>query len=148
MPSKSRQKSDPYARLIQGRTINPNGCWISSLQPSAAGYIYVGQGRGEPKILAHRLSYERNVGPIPDGFDLDHLCRNRSCWNYEHVEPVTRQVNLLRGETLTAEHARAIACPKGHAFDERNTGRSKHGRFCRECRRAYDRVRRPRMAGD
>ena len=44
----------------------------------------------------HRVTYEHLVGPIPPGLDLDHLCRNRSCCNPDHLEPVTRSVNILR----------------------------------------------------
>src|ERR1019366_9702648 len=49
-------------------------------------------------ISATRYSYERFVGPIPKGLHLDHLCRNRGCVNPEHLEPVTCQENIRRGE--------------------------------------------------
>lgn len=135
-----RSKIDPYERLVRGRIINPEGCWISHLRPAGIGYVYVGQGRDKPKLLAHRLSYERNVGPIPLGYDLDHLCRNRACWNFAHVEPVTRLVNLQRGETTVARRG-APDCINGHAFTLSNTytnpvsGR----RQCRICKRASQR---------
>ncbi len=51
------------------------------------------------KKLAHRLAYELQVGPIPDGLVIDHLCRNRRCVNVAHMEPVTRAENSLRGES-------------------------------------------------
>ena len=61
-------------------------------------------GYGRPNILgkqyyAHRLSYEEFIGPVPEGMQLDHLCRNRSCINPEHLEPVTQIENIRRGET-------------------------------------------------
>lgn len=47
--------------------------------------------------VVHRYAYEHEVGPIPDGLDLDHLCRIRHCCNPAHLEPVTRGENLRRG---------------------------------------------------
>jgi len=46
---------------------------------------------------AHRVYWERENGPIPEGLDLDHLCRVRACCNPAHTEPVTRAENLRRG---------------------------------------------------
>lgn len=54
---------------------------------------------------AHRFSYETFVGPIPEGLELDHLCRNRKCVNPYHLEPVTHTVNMRRG-------ARTILTPE------------------------------------
>lgn len=46
--------------------------------------------------LTHRAAYEALVGPIPDGMEVDHLCRNRACCNPAHLEPVTHGVNMRR----------------------------------------------------
>ena len=51
---------------------------------------------------AHRWAYEHLVGPIPPGLQIDHLCRVRHCVNPDHMEPVTNQVNQLRGTALNA----------------------------------------------
>jgi hypothetical protein len=68
--------------------------------------------------------------------DIDHLCRNRACVNPDHLEPVTRRENLLRGLTTTARNASRTHCPQGHPYDERNTYISPKGdRRCRECQR-------------
>jgi hypothetical protein len=48
---------------------------------------------------AHRLSYEHWVGPVSEGLELDHLCRVRSCVNPKHLEPVTRRINQVRGQS-------------------------------------------------
>lgn len=47
--------------------------------------------------LAYKLYSERVYGPIPDGWDLDHLCRNPGCVNPDHLEPVTHAENCRRG---------------------------------------------------
>lgn len=63
--------------------------------------------------LAHRLSYSIMVGEIPAGLVIDHLCRNHSCINPNHLEPVTSKVNSRRGQTNAAK----TKCPKGHPYD-------------------------------
>jgi len=52
---------------------------------------------GGKTVRAHRFYYERINGPIPDGLELDHLCRVHSCVNPDHLEPVTHTVNMRRG---------------------------------------------------
>lgn len=89
----------------------------------------------EPMSRAHRVAYELIVGPIPDGLELDHLCRNRSCVNPAHLEPVDHRTNVLRGEGLTARYARRNACSEGHPFTPENTYmRPSGGRRCKTCR--------------
>jgi hypothetical protein len=83
---------------------------------------------------AYRITYETLVGPVPNGLELDHLCRVRACVNPGHLEPVTHRVNTLRGETVAARNARATHCPAGHPYDEVNTYADRLGRrSCREC---------------
>jgi hypothetical protein len=53
---------------------------------------------------AHRVAWLMFVGPVPDGLELDHLCRNRSCVNPDHLEPVTRSVNVSRGASKALVH--------------------------------------------
>jgi hypothetical protein len=105
-------------------------CWLWRAFIEPKGY-----GRFRQK-LAHRVSYEMHVGPIPDGLTLDHLCRVRHCVNPAHLEPVTAAENTRRGKEATKTH-----CKHGHLFDEANTihivDRAKGGkRACRTCARA------------
>ena len=72
-----------------------NGCWIWTGQTTIAGY---GQfTRNRKTIYAHRAMYESEVGPIPEGLVIDHLCRTPSCVNPAHLEPVTNAENVRRG---------------------------------------------------
>lgn len=86
--------------------------------------------------LAHRVTYEREVGPIPDGMELDHLCRVRACVNPSHLEPVTKRENQIRGVGFVAINAAKTHCASGHAFDVANTYVKPNGRRqCRACNR-------------
>jgi hypothetical protein len=101
-------------RLMRRVTKRADGCWVwgGAHDPTGYGVIFGTLDGGRyRKLYTHRVAYTVHVGPIPDGRDLDHLCRNRWCCNPEHLEPVTRRENLLRGETLTAYHARREVCP-------------------------------------
>lgn len=94
---------------------------------------------------AHRVVYEALIAKIPDHLESDHLCRNRSCVNPRHIEPVTSVVNNARSDSASAKHARQTHCHRGHQFTEANTYLRKRGhkteRFCRECMRERDRER-------
>ena len=96
---------------------------------------------------AHRAAYETWIGPIPEGLQLDHLCRNRACCNPDHLEPVTNRENQRRGKPTHVTH-----CPQGHLYSSENTyvhvrrKTSRNGRpytatmrQCRTCRRVRQR---------
>lgn len=94
-------------------------------------------------VSAHRWAYEHFVGPIADGLVLDHLCRNTSCVNPRHLEPVTQQENVLRGSAPAAINAAKSHCVNGHEFTAENTYLRPNGwRICRICRALADRKRR------
>lgn len=125
--------------------VNKTGaCWLWTGRLDAYGYGVVRDYQlwgknGHRK--AHRLSYEMLVGPIPDGLDIDHLCRVRNCVNPAHLEPVTRQVNLLRGQTIPAANAAKTHCPQGHPYEGHNLIQKPSGRLCRICQYAGNRAR-------
>jgi hypothetical protein len=85
-------------------------------------------------IMAHRKAYVLLVGPVPDGLVLDHLCRNPSCVNPAHLEPVTQRENLMRSPTFQRDNALKTECVNGHPFDDANTyQRERNGSPHREC---------------
>ena len=92
----------------------PGGCWLWTASQNGYGY---GKFKAPHAFVAsHRYAYELLVGPIPDGLQIDHLCRNRACVNPAHLEPVTQRVNLMRGNTLASINARKTHCIRGHEF--------------------------------
>ena len=64
-------------------------CWIWTDALNTNGYGVVWDPAKQKQCKAHRVAYEELIGPIPDELPLDHLCRNRSCINPAHVQPVT-----------------------------------------------------------
>jgi hypothetical protein len=127
---------------------DPSGCWLWTAG-TTGGYGMFGMGgRAGRMYRAHRVSYEALVGPIPDGLQIDHLCRVRNCVNPSHLEPVTPEENNSRGESSSAIRARQTHCIAGHPFDEQNTAHIKQaGRLFRRCQACNrDRVRRHREA--
>lgn len=88
--------------------------------------------------LAHRVSYEHYVGPIPDGLVIDHLCRNRKCVNPRHLEPVENGENIRRGISPSAENLRRERCVRDHPLEGDNLIINPNGRrSCRECRELH-----------
>ena len=101
-------RPDALERVMRRCVAGPNSCIVCTLSPNSTGYPQVGESGHKP--LAYNVVYRDMVGPIPEGLELDHTCRNRRCVNPYHLEPVTRSENELRKQ--------AGRCRKGHPFDK------------------------------
>ncbi len=105
-----------FDRLIEKIELTESGCWNWTGWKNPSGYgqikeILPGQKKN---LYTHRLSYWFFIGVIPDDMTVDHVCRNTSCCNPNHLRLLTRGENA-------DHHRRKTHCPKGHPYDEKNT---------------------------
>ena len=112
------RKNNEYPTYLVGNT----GCMVSGAGLNNGGYG------------PHRRRWINEHGPIPDGMDLDHLCRNRWCVNTAHLELVSRKENLARGKTSSRRDE--SKCRNGlHDWTDDNTFITSAGKkICRVCR--------------
>lgn len=119
-----------------------DGCWLWTASTFKAGYGKFKAGsrrtRNERTVTAHDWAYRQLVGEVPDGRELDHLCRVPLCVRPSHLEPVTHRVNCLRGVSPNAINARKEVCSRGHPFAGENLIQTRTGRKCRACRDMYN----------
>lgn len=114
-------------RLVVG---HPGGHWSLTTWRNNKGYCFISVGNRKEK-LGHRVAYELFVGPIPDGLELDHLCRTGWCVNPNHLEPVTHEENMRR--------TRVTVCRAGlHDLTDPDNHKITGGKMrCRLCANAY-----------
>lgn len=133
MGPKPKPAAERFWSKVSGGS--PAECWEWTASRNRKGYgrFYIGN---RTNTFAHRWAYEQMVAPIPDGLDLDHLCRNHSCVNPWHLDPVTHAVNMAR-------YSRSVThCPQGHAYTPANTRMKRGGKTCKACDAAQARKRR------
>jgi hypothetical protein len=132
-------------------SITESGCWEFQGSRTPTGYGVAWDGTKHTS--AHRVSYELLVGPIPDGLEIDHNCRNRACCNPAHLEPVTHLENLRRrprssqrhpGNTTNHPSRRKTHCIRGHEFSTENTITYTGGK--RQCRTCHTEAQKRRRA--
>lgn len=126
--TRSYIKRDILERFMSKVNITDD-CWSWTAALNEWGYGIFTAAENK-KQYAHRWVYKTVVEPIPEGFHIDHICRNRACVNPDHLEPVTPAENNRRA-TLTTE------CLRGHLRTPENTYiRPYDGqRQCKECGR-------------
>mgnify|MGYP001610618926 CR=1 FL=1 len=135
MSEARRSPAQSYSEYLEARIerIPFHTCWEWTGSITSYGYGMV-EAKHRPKQHAHRAYWIYVNGSVPPGLDLDHLCRNRSCVNPAHLEPVTRKVNLARGMGLTGINARNSHWHRGHEFTPENIRiQNLTERTCREC---------------
>lgn len=136
----SGRKSQPKEkRWFKFVTIG-DGCWEWSGALVAGRYGCIAEcGTPIRSVLAHRLSYEMFVGPIPDGLYACHRCDNTKCVRPSHLFLGT-QLENMRDMVSKGRKPKTIRkkthCFRGHEYSEQNTLKLKNGkRDCIECRK-------------
>ncbi len=125
-------------------TYSEDGCWLWTASKNYGYGAFSWKGK-TPN--AHRLLYLELVGPVPNGFVVDHLCHgadesckggatcpHRACVRPDHLEPVSQTENKLRGRSVPAMRARQTHCKNGHPLEGENLWIDHGGRVCRICK--------------
>lgn len=115
-----------------------NGCWLWNrrIEPNGYGRVYF-KGR---MYWAHRLVFELLRGSVPEGYELDHLCRVRRCVNPHHLEPVSHTENMRRSPIgASVGHRLKTQCPQGHPYSGNNLIVYRNMRYCRQCQQQHKR---------
>ena len=119
------------ARVMSKVIVDPeSGCWNWSAGLTDDGYGSV--WLVDTSVQVHRAVWSWNRWLVCYSRELDHLCRNRRCCNPEHLEMVTEEENIRRGESAAGHNARKTHCPQGHPYSGTN---SRGERICQPCER-------------
>lgn len=134
--SADSQRKTAYQQVFEPGKYSVEGdCWIWTGFKTWEGYPRTGAANKGLSQYAHVAAYTLTIGPVPEGLQLDHLCKNRSCINPRHMEPVTPVVNSSRAKWATSTH-----CIHGHEFTECNTHhyiQKRNGRPARRCKACH-----------
>jgi hypothetical protein len=139
MSGKKDSRGTIESRLFSRVKVDPEtGChnWTGALSNKKYGSLWK-DGRMQK---VHRIVWELKHGEVPNGLELDHLCRNTRCCNTSHLEVVSRSENLRRSP-LMDRHSHKTHCPQGHEYSGDNLAirKSTGWRTCRTCMRQHNR---------
>ena len=113
------------------------GCWLWTRGKHSLGYGTFWDGTR--LVKAHRFAYELLIGPVPEGLELDHLCRNPTCVRPDHLEAVTHRENMRRGMSPAWALHNTNTCKRGHSLGDAYVRKS-GGRVCRTCTLEYQKA--------
>lgn len=126
----------------------PNECWpwtgACNGRARLGKYGHLSRGPGLGHVYAHRLVYEHTYGPVPDGHDVDHLCRNTLCCNPAHLRALpARENQVVVSSSPSSLNRVKTQCKRGHRFTPDNTyvNPTDGKRSCRTCSRSRDLTR-------
>lgn len=150
-PKTDAEYLEKYSMALQ------NGCiqWTASKTPTGYGHGFRRSPVFGTIYQPYKLAYLIKHGSVPEGLEIDHLCRNRACVNADHLEAVTHSENMRRGDKSNNYERNKTHCPQGHPYSGENLMVEKNGkRKCRACRKhqrmarkdIWNRIRRERRA--
>jgi hypothetical protein len=148
-PAKRRGRGptgEPLDKRILRLTDRSGECWLWLGRKNPKGYGQMAIDKRQRSV--HRVSYETFVGPIPEGLEIDHLCRVRHCVNPAHLEPVTSRENKRRAAAATGLVAGkriggmqvGDTCDNGHLVSGDNVAMRRGLVCCLTCRREWNRL--------
>lgn len=140
MGYRTNQRGTEEIRFWEKVEITENGCWewLGAISDGYGTFSLASPSfRVKGKMVkSHKWAFEYLVGPVPDGLEIDHTCRNRRCVNPDHLEPVTSLINGMRGQGMGALNAMKLFCKRGHPLSGENLGiiSNPKGTLWRRCR--------------
>ncbi len=79
---------------------------------------------------AHRVAMYLADKAIPDGYVVNHICRNRACVNHQHLQSIQASENWKRDSSAIGYiNSQKTSCPRGHTYDRHYGGQ----RYCSKC---------------
>lgn len=125
-----------WRRIMDKVRVDVNGCWMWQGAKDRGNHgIQYGQVYWNGKLwAAHRATYTWYVAPIPEGYEVDHLCKNGLCVNPRHLDAVPPRINMLRSDAPGAIRWKSAYCKRGHPMVEANLFYHKRGDSeCKTC---------------